>query len=164
MRISTSENQLPSIMDLGSAGKKTPSIVGIAESSPYPNNSNWATKSFSISMVLRHFIMFMVVLLTSDGPHPTLLMNELALFLDFSAVMKPQGAFMVPLCKMARRTKCRLMGDSRWDEMDAAPAEWPNSVKEFGSPPKDWMLFLIHSMANIWSYIAMLPGASSLPK
>ena len=120
MRISTSENQFVSIMmDLGDAGKKIPSIVGaVGLSIPslrYLNSSSWAIKSFSTSVVLRHFIMFKVSLLIglSERPHPTLSIKELAISVDFSAVKKPHGAFMVPLCKITRRTKCRLMGDNR---------------------------------------------------
>ena len=136
MRISTSVNQLSLITDLGCAGKKTPSIVGVIGLLPsilYLNSFSWATKRFSTSVFLRHFMTLMVSLLTSEGPHPAMLMNVPATFVDLSAVEKLHGALMVPLCTMALRNKCRLIGDNKWELMDAAPAEWPNSVKEFGS-------------------------------
>ena len=90
----------------------------------------------------------------SDGlpvPQPTLAMRVWAMLLDSSAVMKPQGASTVPLCRMARCVKGRVTGDSRWTLTAPAPALSPNSVSEFGSPPKAAMLSLIHSIAIAWS-------------
>ena len=72
---------------------------------------------------------------TAVALHPTSLIKARAMRLDVSAVMKLHGAFTDPLCKMARRTRWRLSGDSRWTLTDPAPALSPKSVNELASPP-----------------------------